>query len=111
MQAWFVVRYADVIEGLQDPRMSSDRAHVNMNKLPPDMQRRFRMLGEHVSNWLGFMDEPRHMEVRKLLGKVFTPKEAQAAEHRIHLLSEELRNLNALDSAVTTGRRGRLAAV
>jgi pimeloyl-[acyl-carrier protein] synthase len=90
MKSWFVVRYADVINGLQDPRMSSDRAHVNMNKLPPDMQKRFRLLGEHVSNWLGFRDEPRHMEVRRLLGKVFTLKEAQAAEGRIRLLSEEL---------------------
>jgi cytochrome P450 len=90
MDSWFVVNHADVISGLQDPRLSSDRAHVNMKKLPPDMQKRLHSLGEHVSNWLGFMDEPRHTEIRRLLSRAFTLKEAQALEGRIRMLSEEL---------------------
>jgi len=90
MQSWFVVRYADVTQVLSDPRMSSDRAHVNMNKLPSEMQRRCVSLQVNISNWLGFMDEPRHMEVRRFLAKVFTPKEALAAEDRMKAISKEL---------------------
>src|ERR1700735_5478291 len=56
MQSWFVVRYADVTQVLSDPRMSSDRAHVNMNKLPSEMQKRCVSLQVNISNWLGFMD-------------------------------------------------------
>ena len=90
MDSWFVVKHGDVISGLQDPRLSSDRAHVNMKKLPLKMQKSLHSLGEHVSNWLGFRDEPRHTEIRRLLARAFTLKEAQALEGRIRMLSEEL---------------------
>lgn len=90
MQSWFLVRYADVTQMLSDPRMSSDRAHVNMNKLPSEMQKRCVSLQVNISNWLGFMDEPRHMEVRRFLAKVFTPNEALAAEDRMKAISKEL---------------------
>jgi pimeloyl-[acyl-carrier protein] synthase len=90
LDSWFVVRHSDVINGLQDPRLSSDRAYVNMRKLPPDMQTRLHALGEHVANWLGFMDEPRHTEIRRLLARVFTPRQALALEGRARLLADEL---------------------
>ncbi len=90
LESWFVVRHSDVLTALQDPRLSSDRADVNMRKLPPDMQVRLHALGEHVSNWLGFMDPPRHTEIRRLLARVFTPRLAQSLEGRVMLLAEQL---------------------
>lgn len=90
LESWFVCRHADVVKGLLDPRFSSDRAAVNMRKLPEDMQSRLHALGEHVANWLGFMDPPRHTEIRRLLAPVFTPKLARTLEDRVRLLADEL---------------------
>ncbi len=90
LDSWFVVRHADVVSALQDPRLSSERADVNMRKLPPDMQTRLHALGEHVANWLGFMDPPRHTEIRRLLARVITPKLAQSLEGRVRLLANGL---------------------
>ena len=61
-----------------------------MNKLPSEMQKRCVSLQVNISNWLGFMDEPRHTEVRRFLAKVFTPKEALAVEDRMKAISKEL---------------------
>ncbi|MDB5057069.1 MAG: hypothetical protein JWO59_541 [Chloroflexi bacterium] len=90
LDSWLVCGHADVVKGLLDPRFSSDRADVNMRKLPLEMQTRLQALGEHISNWLGFMDPPRHTEIRRLLARVFTPKLAQALEDRVRMLSDEL---------------------
>ena len=65
--------YADVTQVLPDPRMSSDRAHVK-----PCTSSSFRgpeavcvSLQVNISGIgkLGFMDEPRHTEVRRFLAK------------------------------------------
>ena len=90
MHCWFVCRHADVVGGLLDPRLSSDRASVNMRNLPGEMQTRLQGLGEHLSNWLGFMDPPRHTEIRRLLARVFTPKLAQALEERVRMIADQL---------------------
>ena len=90
LESWFVCRHADVVKGLLDPRFSSDRADVNMRKLPEEMRTRLHALGEHVANWLGFMDPPRHTEIRRLLSPVFTPKLARTLEDRVQHLADEL---------------------
>ncbi|MGH2386575.1 MAG: cytochrome P450 [Chloroflexota bacterium] len=90
LDGWFICGHADVVNGLVDPRFSSDRASVNMRKLPVDMQTRLHALGEHIANWLGFMDPPRHTEIRRLLARIFTPKLARRLEDRIRVLAYEL---------------------
>jgi pimeloyl-[acyl-carrier protein] synthase len=90
LDAWLLCGHADVVKALSDPRFSSDRASVNMRKLPADMQLRLQALGEHIANWLGFMDPPRHTEIRRLLVRIFTPRLAKTFEDRVRALSDEL---------------------
>lgn len=92
MDGWFICRHEDAVKVLVDPRFSSNRASVNMRKLPVEMQTRFHALGEHISNWLGFMDEPRHTEIRRIMGRFLNAKEANKLMNRIELLSKELVN-------------------
>jgi cytochrome P450 len=90
LQGWFICRHADVQQGLLDPRLSSARAAVNMRPLPPDLQLRFQGLGEHLSYWLGFIDPPRHTEIRRLLARIFTPKLAQSLEELVQRTTDDL---------------------
>lgn len=90
LHGWFICRHADVMQGLLDPRLSSDRASVNMRNLPPEMQVRLRGLGEHLSHWLGFIDPPRHTEIRRILARVFTPKLAQSLEDLVQQTTDDL---------------------
>jgi cytochrome P450 len=78
------------MHGLLDPRLLSDRASINMRNLPPDLQVRLQGLGEHLSNWLGFIDPPRHTEIRRLLARVFTPKLAHSLEVRVRAITDDL---------------------
>lgn len=90
LHGWLICRHADVVQGLLDPRLSSDRASVNMRNLPLDMQVRVQGLGEHLSHWLGFTDPPRHSEIRRILARVFTPKLAQSLEDLVQRTTDDL---------------------
>src|SRR5581483_7985018 len=90
LHGWFICRHADVVEGLLDPRLSSERASVNMRTLPPAMQVRFQGLGEHLSHWLGFIAPPRHTEIRLILVRLLTPKLAQALEELVQRTTDDL---------------------
>ena len=70
---WMVTSYDDVVNAYRDPRLISDRASINMKSLPEPLQNKYQTLGEHVSNWLGFTDAPKHTRLRKIVGKAFTP--------------------------------------
>ena len=70
---WMVTSYDDVVNAYRDPRLISDRASINMKSLPEPLQNKYQTLGEHVSNWLGFTDAPKHTRLRKIVGKSFTP--------------------------------------
>jgi cytochrome P450 len=90
LDSWFICRHADVASGLLDPRFSSDRAAVSIRKLPEEMQTRLHALGEHIANWLGFMDPPRHTQIRRPLTRIFTPRLAQQFEEKIRVLAGDL---------------------
>jgi cytochrome P450 len=83
LDAWLVTRYDDVLEGLNDPLLGNDRAAAYMRALPASMQTEYALLGEHVGNWLGFTDPPKHTRMRGLLSQVFTPRLANSMRSRI----------------------------
>ena len=60
LDAWIVTRYDDVLAGLLDRQLANDRVAGNMSALPPALRLSCAPLGEHVSNWLGFTDPPKH---------------------------------------------------
>jgi cytochrome P450 len=90
LNSWMLTRYDDVLAASRDPRMASDRASVNMSALPEPQRTKFSTLGEHVSNWLGFTDPPKHTRMRKLVMKDFTPKLAEDMRERIQQIVDTL---------------------
>ena len=71
--AWLVSRYADVLTGLHDPRLSSRRSHTLTAALPTEVQSEFATFNQIFSKWMLFLDPPHHSRLRKLLNKEFTP--------------------------------------
>jgi cytochrome P450 len=81
--AWLVPRYADVVAGLHDPRLSSQRSHTLTAALPPNVQNEFSEFNRIFSKWMLFLDPPHHSRLRKLLNKEFTPNMIQRLRPRI----------------------------
>jgi cytochrome P450 len=90
LDAWIVTRHDDVLAGLLDPRLANDRVAGNMNALPPGLRTTCAPLGDHVSNWLGFTDPPKHTRLRNQLRTTFTPALARRLEARIVAIVDEL---------------------
>ena len=81
--AWLVTRYADVLAGLHDTRLSSQRSHTLTAALPRDAQSEFAPFNQIFSRWMLFLDPPEHSRIRKLLNKEFTPNMIQRLRPRI----------------------------
>ena len=81
--AWLVTRYADVLAGLHDPRLSSQRSHTLTAALPSEVQSEFTTFNKIFSKWMLFLDPPHHSRLRKLLNKEFTPNMIQRLRPRI----------------------------
>jgi cytochrome P450 len=81
--AWLVPRYAEVVAGMHDPRLSSQRSHTLTAALPPNAQNEFSEFNRIFSKWMLFLDPPHHSRLRKLLNKEFTPNMIQRLRPRI----------------------------
>lgn len=88
--AWIVPRYADVMTGLHDARLSSQRSHNLTAALPPDVQGEFATFNRIFSKWMLFLDPPEHSRIRKLLNKEFTPNMIQRLRPRIQHVVDSL---------------------
>lgn len=81
--AWLVTRYADVLAGMHDARLSSQRSHTLTAALPQEVQSEFTTFNQIFSRWMLFLDPPEHSRIRKLLNKEFTPHMIQRMRPRI----------------------------
>ena len=81
--AWLVSRYADVLAGLHDSRLSSQRSHTLTAALPSEVQAEFATFKQILSRWMLLLDPPQHSRLRKLLNKEFTPNMVQRLRPRI----------------------------
>jgi pimeloyl-[acyl-carrier protein] synthase len=97
--SWIITRYDDVYALVNDPRLKSNRSAAYMRVLPEPQQTNLKPLGEHISNWLGFTDPPKHTRMRTLVGKVFTPRLAANMAGRIQAIVDSL-----LDRVESTGQ-------
>lgn len=88
--AWVVSRYADVLAGLHDARLSSQRSHTLTAALPRDVQGEFDTFNRIFSRWMLFLDPPEHSRLRKLLNKEFTPNMIQRMRPRIQQVVDSL---------------------
>ena len=106
MRGWLVTRHDDVMAGFRDPRLSSDRISLNMNAMEEPLRTQMCPLGNHVSNWLGFTDPPKHTRMRGLIMKVFTPRLAEQMGPRVEAIVTGL-----LDRALPKGEMDFMAEV
>ncbi|MET8545691.1 cytochrome P450 [Kitasatospora sp. NPDC004799] len=95
---WLVTRYADVRQGLADPRLALDKAHAAPGNywgfaLPPALD----------ANLLN-MDPPDHTRIRRLVSQAFTPRRVAALREPIEKVAEQL-----LDAIEPLGRADLLA--
>jgi len=88
--AWLVTRYADVLSGLHDARLSSQRSHTLTAALPVEVQGEFSKFNQIFSKWMLFLDPPDHSRLRKLLNKEFTPNMIQRLRPRIQQVVDTL---------------------
>ena len=88
--AWVVSRHADVLAGLHDARLSSQRSHTLTAALPRDVQGEFEAFNRIFSRWMLFLDPPEHSRLRKLLNKEFTPNMIQRMRPRIQQVVDSL---------------------
>jgi cytochrome P450 len=88
--AWLVTRYADVLNGLHDSRLSSQRSHTLTTALPSEVQGEFATFNRIFSKWMLFLDPPQHSRLRQLLNKEFTPHMIQRLRPRIQQVVDTL---------------------
>lgn len=89
--AWIVTRYDDVLRGLRDPRLSSDRipsildaqVAVGDRRSLKDFERTRRAMMVN-------MDSPAHHRLRRLVNPAFTPAAIAAAEPMIESAEDRL---------------------
>ncbi len=74
IDAWVVVDYALVRQGLRDPRLSNEVAGSGPAEGP------LAPLLEVLRDQLFLMDPPRHRRLRKLVARAFTPRSVEALE-------------------------------
>jgi cytochrome P450 len=87
-RAWIVTRHADVLRGLRDPALSSDRVGALLASAPPDTAGRRAI--ELLSRWMVFNDPPDHTRLRKLVSKTFTSRAVTRIQERIDGIVEDL---------------------
>jgi pimeloyl-[acyl-carrier protein] synthase len=88
--AWVLTRYEHVRAGLLDRRLANDRIAANLAPLPAALRETAAPLAEHISNWLGFTDPPKHTRLRALLRETFTPGLPDAMAERIRAIADQL---------------------
>ncbi|MDH6120466.1 cytochrome P450 [Kitasatospora sp. GAS206B] len=84
LPVWLVTRYADVRQGLADPRLALDKRHASPGNyrglaLPPALD----------ANLLN-MDPPDHTRIRRLVGQAFTPRRVEQLREPVQRIADEL---------------------
>ncbi len=97
--SWLVTRYAEVVVGLRDRRLSGRRTSTFIDQqLQPDMGDLVAPLKRQLESFIGFTDPPDHTRLRKLVTAAFTWRVAEAARPRIQAVVDQL-----LDRVVDSG--------
>jgi cytochrome P450 len=98
--AWAVTRYEDIRAALSDPRVSADATHPRMPRLSPVHETITR-----EDNTFIRMDDPEHAQLRKMVTRSFTVKQAEAMRPDIQKLVDE-----RLDQMIRKGQPADLVA-
>lgn len=101
VEAWVVSRYDDVLAVLTDPRRFSSLAAIpNLYHNPPEVVEILRAGGVPERDAMTVNnDPPEHTRLRRILGRVMSPRRFLALEPAIRRLADEL-----IDEFVADGR-------
>jgi cytochrome P450 len=88
--AWIVTRYADVREGLRDPRLSAERMRSFFEAQPEARRSSLAPLEANVGRWAVFLDPPRHTRLRALMTHAFTSRAVERLRARVLARVDEL---------------------
>ncbi len=83
---WVLTRYADVLESLRHPMLSSDERNDSRHAKAEARMRRLGLLDDQQGNIATSMlrlDPPDHTRLRKLVSKAFTPRSISRLETRL----------------------------
>jgi cytochrome P450 len=70
-KAWLVTRYDDVLLGLADPGLSSDRINPLIELLPPERRAALAPMLSVMRDWMVVTDPPAHTRLRHLANAAF----------------------------------------
>jgi cytochrome P450 len=91
-QAWFVTGYDEVVAGLNDLRLSSDRSKLLSEMAgSPELQPFFSFLSQRMV----LADPPKHTRLRALVSKAFTPHVVEAMRPHIQQIVDGLLDAHA----------------
>jgi cytochrome P450 len=88
--AWLVPRYDDVLNALQEPRLSAKRGHRFVAQYSAEKQAEFTEFNRLFTKWVVFLDPPRHTVWRKLMTKGFSPISIARKRSRITTIVNRL---------------------
>jgi len=90
MNCWLVTRYEDVLAGLRDLRLSSERTPIYLKQVPVELQDEVAPLGAHLSNWVSWVNPPDHTRLRRLINIAFSPRVIETIRPRIQSVVDDL---------------------
>ena len=90
LRAWVLTRYADVREGLRDPRLSAERIRPFFKAQSEARRQSLAPLEANVTRWAVFVDPPRHTRLRALMTHAFTSRAVERLRGSVVARIEEL---------------------
>lgn len=89
----------DATAALKDERVSDTGVASYLTALPPKHRAELKPLADRFSEWLLFLDAPRHTRLRRLVGRAFAQNSIEALRPRVKAVVDGL-----LDPLVPLGR-------
>jgi cytochrome P450 StaP len=96
--AWYIFRYKDVIQVLEDARFIREIHRVREDVDPVPVPSTYAALRSIVSNWMVFRDPPYHTRIRSLVNKAFSQKVIERIRPSIYKIVDSM-----LDKVHTKG--------
>jgi len=97
--SWVLPHYKDNTALLRDSeRLTTEKSSGLVAQFPPEYQAELCPLDEYLGRWLAFIDPPRHLRIRRLLQKGFTPEVLEGFRPRMQQIAD-----GPFDRAMSTG--------
>jgi len=87
---WILTRYADIVEALREPRLSSSGTDARLAQLPPALRDQLAPFSRFLQRMMIKRDPPAHTLLRQILNGQFTPRAVEALRPTIQTLADTL---------------------